>query len=86
MQKGPLQVVRSSVIFHLLLYLHKWWNVIFFAAELLLYVFKGENFPFPTGVLAAEVCVVLVWIAVECGRLYFGNRVCIFHLLVLFVQ
>ncbi|WAR09134.1 TM216-like protein, partial [Mya arenaria] len=54
------QVQRSSLPYEVLLYLNGWYFGLFFVCEILLFAYKGENFPYASGVLPAEIILTYV--------------------------
>lgn len=51
-----------------------WFYVVFAAVELFLLLFKGLSFPYPSGNMASEVCLLAFLTVVENVRLTLGKR------------
>jgi len=74
MAAGDLAASRSSLPYQILMYCNSWWFCLFFLAELLCYVFKGQTLPFPESGLLAEVILLFILGGLEYIRLFFGMK------------
>ncbi|XP_077528878.1 transmembrane protein 216-like isoform X2 [Haemaphysalis longicornis] len=59
----------SSLPYQVLLVFGGWFYVVFAAVELFLLLFKGLSFPYPSGNMASEVCLLAFLTVVENVRL-----------------
>lgn len=64
----------SSLPYQVLLVFGGWFYVVFAAAELFLLLFKGLSFPYPSGNMASEVCLLAFLTVIENVRLTLGKR------------
>lgn len=64
----------SSLPYQVLLVFGGWFYVVFAAVELFLLLFKGLSFPYPSGNMASEVCLLAFLTVVENVRLTLGKR------------
>ncbi|CAE1169523.1 TMEM216 [Acanthosepion pharaonis] len=72
--RGPVQIVRSSLPYQILLYLNQWYFGLFFLAELLLYIFKGQTLPFAPQILPIEIVLIFILLLLEFFRIFFGKK------------
>ncbi|CAB4041222.1 transmembrane 216-like, partial [Paramuricea clavata] len=63
----------SSLPLQVLLHLNVWYYVVFWVAELLLYVYKGVILPYPNqgSTLALEIILLFLFALIEAVRLFF---------------
>lgn len=66
--------VRSVFPYQLLLYCNAWYFGLYFIAEVLLLIFKGETLPYPRRNLASEIVLLIALLIVECIRNFFGQK------------
>ncbi|KAK3585673.1 hypothetical protein CHS0354_020239 [Potamilus streckersoni] len=72
--RGQVQVIRSSLPYQILLYINGWYFALFLICEILLFVYKGETLPYAYGVLAAEVILVFILAGIEALRIFFASK------------
>ncbi|KAH7933447.1 hypothetical protein HPB49_012568 [Dermacentor silvarum] len=60
--------ILSSLPYQVLLVFGGWFYVLFAAVELFLLLFKGLSFPYPSGNMASEVCLLAFLTVIESVR------------------
>ncbi|XP_070383034.1 transmembrane protein 216-like [Dermacentor albipictus] len=66
--------ILSSLPYQVLLVFGGWFYVLFAAVELFLLLFKGLSFPYPSGNMASEVCLLAFLTVIESVRISLGKR------------
>uniref|UniRef100_A0A1I8JKV6 Transmembrane protein 80 n=2 Tax=Macrostomum lignano TaxID=282301 RepID=A0A1I8JKV6_9PLAT len=67
---------RSLAVLEVLLYFNKFYIALFWLCQILMFIYKGENLPYATGILAGEVILQFALTAVDLLRVYlfsYGN-------------
>ncbi|XP_078000552.1 transmembrane protein 216-like [Glandiceps talaboti] len=72
--RGKTQEVLSSLPLQILFYLNGWYYVAFWICEALLFIYKGETFPYPYSNIVGEVSLLFLIIPVEKMRLTLGKK------------
>ncbi|CAH1794529.1 unnamed protein product [Owenia fusiformis] len=74
MAAGKVQAIRSSLPYQILLYCNGWYYGLFFIAEILIFIYKGETLPFPPSALGGEVTLLFILAGIEAIRIFFGQK------------
>ena len=68
---------NSSLTLQMFLYFDRTYSVLFFLFELILYIYKGTELPFPPGCLAPEIIGIFFFLILQIIRLHLatiGNK------------
>ncbi|XP_035988333.1 transmembrane protein 216 isoform X1 [Fundulus heteroclitus] len=64
--------VLSSTPLQVLLYLNTWYFAAFYLAEILMFIYKGILLPYPLDNLVLDVVLLLLFLALETLRIFYG--------------
>ena len=70
----PPQPIRSNLTLQILFFCNIFAVIAIFLIEVLIYIYKGVNLPYPPNTLLAEVLLLLFFPVLEGVRLYFGMK------------
>nr|XP_006813800.1 PREDICTED: transmembrane protein 216-like [Saccoglossus kowalevskii] len=72
--RGKTQAILSSLPLQILFYLNGWYYVAFWVCEALIFIYKGQLFPYPQSNIEGEVCLLFLIIGVESIRQVLGKK------------
>jgi transmembrane protein 216 len=68
------QQMLSSLPLQVLLYFHRWFDLLYVLVALLAYIFKGTRLPYPQDVLGLEIFGIVMIALIEPCRLLLASR------------
>ena len=66
--------VKSNLTLQILFFCNIFAVIAIFLVEILIYIYKGVNLPYPPNTLLAEVLLLIFYPVLEAVRLYFGMK------------
>ena len=75
--RAARSTMLSSLPLQIMLYFNGWYDAIFTAVMLVLFIWKGSSLPYPGelgGLLALEVCLVVLLAIIEWARIFLASR------------
>lgn len=66
--------IRSNLTLQILFFSNAWTVAAVFVIEILIFIYKGANLPYPPDTLLAEVFLLIFFPVIEAVRLYFGMK------------
>ena len=73
-KRVPQPSIRSNLTLQILFFCNIFAVIAIFLIEVLIYIYKGVNLPYPPNTLLAEVLLLLFFPVLEAVRLYFGMK------------
>ncbi|XP_028315784.1 transmembrane protein 216 [Gouania willdenowi] len=64
--------ILSSTPLQVLFYLNSWYSAAFYLTEILMFIYKGILLPYPSDNLVLDVVLLLIFLALEVLRLFYG--------------
>ena len=66
-----------NLFLQVVIYFNGWFDILFFLAQVALYIWKGSVLPYPDslgGMLALEICLLFVFALLEYARIFLMSR------------
>ncbi|PNH04499.1 Transmembrane protein 216 [Tetrabaena socialis] len=70
----PRRRVLTSLGFQIFIYFGGWWDLAYYILNILVFVYKGLQLPYPTRNFALEFSFAFLWILIEVPRLFLASK------------
>ncbi|MCQ2816370.1 MAG: transmembrane 17 domain-containing protein [archaeon] len=72
---GEIEFMRPNglFVFHTILDFEIYFTLFYFVLEMLIYIFKGFNFPIERHSISVEICCLIFYLIINLTRIYFGK-------------
>lgn len=69
----PRRRVLTSLALQIFIFFGGWWDVAYYILNILVFVYKGLNLPYPTRNFAMEFSFAWLWVLIEVPRLFLAS-------------
>jgi len=73
-QKKPRRRVLTSLTLQIFIFFGAWWDVFYYVLNILVFVYKGVQLPYPKRNFDMEFCFSWLWILIEVPRLFLESK------------
>ncbi|KAG2426456.1 hypothetical protein HXX76_011687 [Chlamydomonas incerta] len=73
-QQKPRRRVLTSLGFQIFIYFGGWWDAIYYILNILVFVYKGLQLPYPDQNFTMEFIFSWLWILIEIPRLFLASK------------
>ncbi|GFR49327.1 hypothetical protein Agub_g11353 [Astrephomene gubernaculifera] len=70
----PRRRVLTSLGFQIFIFFGGWWDVAYYILNILVFVYKGLQLPYPNRNFSMEFCFSWLWILIEAPRLFLASK------------